>query len=1431
MGKMKYEELLNFLQHLGKDPAMLVFEDELTGIYNRRFLLNYFQYKISWDALKGHPLSLIMMDVDYFKKINDTYGHHIGDQTLVWVAGLLKDVAGDEGIAIRYAGDEFMILIPHKGKQAALQVGKHFLQRVHEAPLNFDEVAGGLRITLSIGVASAPEDAQSGKNLIQKADTALYDAKKKGRDRLANAGEIVPQDVFAKTALHQLEEEKISGRRLQLSQVAKSFKNFNQGQNQFLIVEGAPGMGKSMFLETFRRSLVPNKMIRQLKVNGRPQEEFRPYYLVTNILISLLNQRQDKGVEIFEALGIKEMAYLAHILPQLKGKEEAPLEEDERTQREGIFNTLLYFIPKVLDLHPLILLIDDLQYADEATLLLLRRLIMHRGVSLFICGTSTSIDQLRLEVQVVPLGKFYEAHHQELNIQKINLTPLTAIDIADHLKEIFPQVRLPENFEKDLARVTQGNPLFLSEILRKMALDQKIYLSGQQWVIMPLEEGYLPSSLEEMVKNKIATLDEESRQLLYQAATFGEDVPLSLLTGSSEKKEAKVLESVDQAIAQGLLRSDFQFNDEAIHFLGKRILETIYETIEPNQKQELHERIGNYQEILYQQHLLPSPVTLVYHFQRSANQEKAKNYEKSQELNYQKLFNPFEAVQYSGERRKRRGELPAPGIPLDPAGLAQIPTVIRCLHTAVRHYRLYPSGSEPIVSTNRQLKEAIDSILTTNENLAIFHINQALMINGQKVDASEFKWVAEDLLKFLIRVELKGIVFHRGLTDRELEVLMEALGRIKLKMIDKNYWQNFSTVERLNHIELKQVQYTLMVEPEVQVKGKGTSPGTAMAIPAKVSYQMLTGEQKLDQDDLNRIPEIIRCLLSASKNIKLYPLGSKAISGTIDQLMGALRSVLTRRSVLTLAQVSHSLLVNGERVDTSEIKTLAESFMKFLNSIMLSSITFMDRLSANELRTFIGALSQLPPTGLDSKFWTRFAKEQEFSTILFDQILYESRVTPTLAGYDQDQVIEEPSEEYWIVQISAPVAEELVDAFFKEMPSRVNDLLIKGDEKQILQMVRRLFHGFQNRPSPTREKIIESCRRLLESLTLAFQHHFAKILSDPLLVAFSEEKDPNILRQIAFLLYHIATNLIQFAEYPLSSRILLNLHGRHQKLLATKDPHAQRLATILDRKLDPTTQKLLVGDLKSSESSRQQNAAQLLGSLGQVTIPLLIDTIKKEEDFRVRQIAASLLGEMGPEVAELLKRELILEGTTEERIRILEVIDTVTRDLKTELAFAMSEETPEVRQTAFQLAERLNNSQAVELLLDYAKSQNADLAAEAIECLGKLKPLAAVEVLVSLLKTTHDTKRLIACCQALGQIADPACIEPLTKILKRKGSFFHRKRRSSQVRATAAFALSQISHPRVVEVLTEFVDDRDPRVKEIAQNRVNATQSPSTQEK
>ena len=131
---MEYQDLLYFLEHVNTDPSRLIFEDELSGIYNRRFLRRYLQHKVQWDSLEREPVSLLMMDVDSLKQINDTYGHSVGDQALIWVAELMREVSKKNGLAVRYDGDEFVILMPGANKETALKVGQELIQLAHEKP-------------------------------------------------------------------------------------------------------------------------------------------------------------------------------------------------------------------------------------------------------------------------------------------------------------------------------------------------------------------------------------------------------------------------------------------------------------------------------------------------------------------------------------------------------------------------------------------------------------------------------------------------------------------------------------------------------------------------------------------------------------------------------------------------------------------------------------------------------------------------------------------------------------------------------------------------------------------------------------------------------------------------------------------------------------------------------------------------------------------------------------------------------------------------------------------------------------------------------------------------------------------------------------------------------------------------------------------------
>ncbi|MBW2063949.1 MAG: diguanylate cyclase [Deltaproteobacteria bacterium] len=1385
----------NFLQHSGKDPSRLIFEDELTGIYNRRFLYQYLQSKVPWDSLQQRPFSLIMMDVDNFKQINDMYGHQVGDRALIWVAELLGEVAGQDGLPVRYAGDEFMLML-HRGKEDSMRMGNTLHRRVHEKPFRPYHQDRPIRITLSIGVASAPEDAKTGKGLIQKADTALYSAKKRGRNCCVNASEVTLDEVFDKAAIYQLRDMKLVGRSSQLSRVNAALKSFIRGKSQFLLVEGSSGLGKTEFLEAIRQSLAHKKVF-NVKVSGSPQEMFRPYYLTTKILIEILNSRRDKGARVLESLGDKELHYLGQVLPQIGGEDKAPGEEDEAKFREGIFTTLLHFFPKVLERRPMILLIDDFHFGDEATMLLLRSLFKTGSIPLFLCCTFTPDEAAGAERQR-PIELFTAAYGEELGLEKITLTPLTAEQIAAHIEKIFPNVVRPGDFEKHLAEITQGNPLFIGEILRKLVTDQQISLVGQKWVIRPVKGDYLPKSLEEMVAQKIAAMDEENRQLLEQISALGEEVSLSMLIGSSGTMEARVLDFIDQAATQGLLQSDFQLNDEVIRFLGKRVLEIAYGAIDRKRRQQLHERIGKYQEELYRRRLLTSAATVAYHFKRSPNKEKAKSYEQLLAASNQKTFNAREAVLYSAEVT---AEEPGEDIPLDADGIARLPDLIREFMIAVRNIRLYPPGSKSIIGVTQKLKNTIDGILRNNDCLNIMHMEQSLVVNGQKIVSKDFKVVASDFLRLLDQLQLRGIAFLKGLEEREVELMLEGLGRTEQETLDERHWERFMIENRLEHIDLKQIRY------------KRHGNGESRAVQSKAAPEAA-------QDESSLLLEILRALLSAGRTIKLYPLESRAIGTMVEKLTKALKLYIKGRGLLTLSRAEDALLVNGEKVVHSQLKPFAEKFHQYLGSIGLSSITFLREFREGELKSFFGALARLPE-GVDTKFWKGFARQTGLSGILFDRHLYEVRVAEMKGPGATRETLRQAAAYAEQVQAEevAEGEEESFSALLEDVQEMIKEMLLNKEEHPAKEILRRIFAALPHQETRERRRVTEICKEILEGLSPALQQDFAKILAEPLLGAFSKEEDPDLTLEMAALLNQMVTLLIQFVEYPTAARILSHLRRRQKKLEDSRHSQAQLLAKTMGKKLDSYTRRLLLEDLRSSDPSRLRNAAQLLASIGQGAVPFLIDIIKQEDDYRARKVAAMLLQRQGSSATERLKKMLVLEVNPEERARILDVIDGFTSDLRKELLHALGDEDPQVREAGLRLAERLNNPETAELLLELAKTQQGSLAVSAIKCLGKLHPPHIDETLIQLLESTKDEHISIVCCRALGQLASPAAIEPLRKLLVPRGFFPFRKSRSPDLRAAAALALGQISHPQAAQVLAGFVNDPDARIREVARSK------------
>jgi diguanylate cyclase (GGDEF)-like protein len=164
------------LAHRNLEKAAMV--DSLTGLYNRRKLDEVFAYELAQTQRYGHPFSVVMVDIDTFKSVNDTWGHQAGDQVLQAVADILRATARDTDLPGRWGGEEFMVLAPKTDLDGAYALAERIRQRV--AAHGFDPVG---HMTSSFGVAGyRPGDKAN--TLVKRADDALYRAKQNGRDRV-----------------------------------------------------------------------------------------------------------------------------------------------------------------------------------------------------------------------------------------------------------------------------------------------------------------------------------------------------------------------------------------------------------------------------------------------------------------------------------------------------------------------------------------------------------------------------------------------------------------------------------------------------------------------------------------------------------------------------------------------------------------------------------------------------------------------------------------------------------------------------------------------------------------------------------------------------------------------------------------------------------------------------------------------------------------------------------------------------------------------------------------------------------------------------------------------------------------------------------------------------------------------------------------------
>jgi two-component system cell cycle response regulator len=178
----------------------LALTDGLTGLYNRRYVAAHLESLMTRNGEGGKGPAVLLFDIDYFKRVNDTWGHAVGDEVLCEVANRASHDVRTFDLVARYGGEEFLVVMPETTLSVALVVAERLRRSIAERPF---KLANGseLEVTISVGVATSNDLGDSPAALLKRADEALYAAKNAGRNRIMAAPADRPPPELLKIAL------------------------------------------------------------------------------------------------------------------------------------------------------------------------------------------------------------------------------------------------------------------------------------------------------------------------------------------------------------------------------------------------------------------------------------------------------------------------------------------------------------------------------------------------------------------------------------------------------------------------------------------------------------------------------------------------------------------------------------------------------------------------------------------------------------------------------------------------------------------------------------------------------------------------------------------------------------------------------------------------------------------------------------------------------------------------------------------------------------------------------------------------------------------------------------------------------------------------------------------------------------------------------
>jgi diguanylate cyclase (GGDEF)-like protein/putative nucleotidyltransferase with HDIG domain len=549
-------------------------EDDLTGALVRRAFVNVTSAVLAERRRTGAPVSLLVIDVDQFKSVNDTFGHLAGDDGLRLVAGVVRDLLRPGQYVGRYAGDEFVVLLPGLDASGA-GVLAETIRRTTAAsaiPLR-DDPERTMSVTLSIGVATAPAHGESFEALFTTADRALFDAKREGRDKVVIAGassDAVPQLVF----------NRFVGRANELRSLVLALDQSVHGSPQTRLVIGEAGVGKSSLV----RQLLPESRLRgAVIVTGRAMEsESRPPF-----------GPWAEAIANVHSLGLaptRAWPLLSRLVPALRSGSTRNSAETilDPSQGHHLMQELVAFLRGASEARPLLIVLEDMHWGDTASWDALEYLL-----------TQLTAERICIALTVRSEEAAYGAVRErrrrltrDERVRELRLERLTAQEVTEWLQGALHRTDLGDDLLDFVLRYTEGNAFLVVQLLRTMSEENVFRYTGDAWEWTIPSALSLPSGMTDLVGRRLSRLPPDALRVLVTAAAIGRSFTLPLLVEASGSTADGVLDAVDAALATSVLEPAREQDDDTYQFAHALLVDAVLKSVSPARRRLTHERIA-----------------------------------------------------------------------------------------------------------------------------------------------------------------------------------------------------------------------------------------------------------------------------------------------------------------------------------------------------------------------------------------------------------------------------------------------------------------------------------------------------------------------------------------------------------------------------------------------------------------------------------------------------------------------------------------------------------------------------------------------------------------------------------------------------------------------------------------------------------------------